>query len=194
VRYLRVVPFVIVGLILLPIAFLPPAWLALNVAAAFGAVHAYRVPGPGMERTLRCAGGYGCTGSHPERVLVLDYLIGKPGRGDIVVFHTPPAAARLCGSGGTYIKRLIGLPGERVEERAGVLYVDGQPLREPYIEEGRRDFENFGPQTVGRGRYFLLGDNRSSSCDSRQWGSVERAAIIGYVAAVYWPPGRMRLA
>ena len=93
-----------------------------------------------MEPTLHCARpAIGCEGSHQDGILALKYV--GVGRGDIVVFHTPPAALVRCGAGGTFVKRVIGLPGETVSERNGVVFVDGKPLAEPYVSPSRRDQE-----------------------------------------------------
>src|SRR5579885_689704 len=93
----------------------------------------YRIPSSSMEPTLHCARpGGGCLAHFSDRVLAcrlcLDF--SDPSRGDIVVFETPPRAARECSEGGTYVKRLIGLPGETVTERKGVVSVDGRRLKE----------------------------------------------------------------
>ena len=156
-------------------------------------VNPYRIPSSSMEPTLHCARpGPGCEAHFSDRVLAcricLDF--SSPSRGDIVVFKTPPAAAEKCGEGGTFVKRLIGLPGETVSERAGYVYINGRKLNEPYIQKGRRDSET-GTWKVPKGEYFFMGDNRLQSCDSRQWGSVPRGNLIGTVFFVYWPPNRI---
>ena len=120
-----------------------------------------------------------------------------PATGEIVVFNTPDAARVKCGAGGTFVKRLIGLPGETVEVRLrrglGYVFINGKELREPYIQASRRSTEEFGPVKVRNGSYFMMGDNRSQSCDSREWGSVPRGNLIGKVFATYWPPNRLGL-
>jgi signal peptidase I len=156
-------------------------------------VNPYRIPSSSMEPTLHCARpGLGCEAHFSDRVLAcrvcLDF--GNPSRGDIIVFKTPPEAAVKCGEGGTFVKRLIGLPGETVEEKNGQVYIDGRHLKESYIQEGRRDNQT-GKWTVPKGQYFFMGDNRAQSCDSRQWGSVPRGNLIGTVFFVYWPPNRI---
>jgi signal peptidase I len=107
------------------------------------------------------------------------------------VFKTPPAAAQKCGAGGTFVKRLIALPGETWEQRDGAVYINGKRLIEPYVTPDRRDQSTYPPRTIPEGKYFFMGDNRSQSCDSREWGSVPRDNIIGEVFFVYWPPNRL---
>jgi signal peptidase I len=158
-------------------------------------VNPYRIPSSSMEPTLHCArsaGSPGCEAHFSDRVLAcricLDFT--SPSRGDIIVFKTPPEAAQKCGAGGTFVKRLIGLPGEVVTEKNGHVFVDGKPLKETYIEKDRRDSRT-GKWRVPNGDYFFMGDNRAQSCDSREWGSVPRGNLIGEVFFVYWPPNRI---
>ena len=119
------------------------------------------------------------------------YHFKEPARGDIVVFKTPPSAESKCGAGGTFVKRLVALPGETWEERDGVVFINGKRLVEPYVRGGRRDQNTYGPRKIPEGRYFFMGDNRVQSCDSREWGAVPRENIIGEVFFVYWPPMRI---
>jgi signal peptidase I len=163
------------------------AGVVLEQYGAFVA-RTYRIPSSAMETTLHCGSpGTGCKGETDDRVFVLRFRpFWTPSRGDIVVFDTPPEAVRQCGTGGTFVKRLIGLPGETVSERDGVISIDGQRLGEPYA---RRGSLGVGPRSwqVPQGAYFLLGDNRPQSCDSREFGSVPRDHLIGPVVVVYWP-------
>lgn len=176
----------------------------LTIAVAVGVVLAvkgwvvnpYRIPSSSMEPTLHCARpGYRCEAGASDRVLAnrLIYHFRDPHRGDVVVFETPPKAAKQCGAGGTYVKRLIGLPGELWSERNGVVYIDGKQLAEPYLDKSRRDFDTYRARRIPVGHYFFMGDNRQFSCDSRRWGSVPRANIVGEVFATYWPPSRISL-
>ena len=157
-------------------------------------VNPYRIPSSSMEPTLHCARpAPGCEARFSDRVLAnrFIYHFRKPKRGEIIVFKTPPEAKARCGAGGTFVKRLIGLPGESVSERDGIIYINGKQLVEPYIKPERRDHEPPRQWQVPQGDYFFMGDNRSESCDSRVWGPVPRKNLIGEVFFVYWPPNRI---
>ncbi len=170
--------------------------IAIVLAVKSWGMNPYRIPSSSMEPALHCARpGFRCEASISDRVLAnrFVYHLHDPRRGDIVVFKTPPKAATQCGAAGTYVKRLIGLPGETWSERNGVVYIDGRRLREPYLQSGRRDLEGFKQRRIPAGHYFFMGDNRQYSCDSRKWGTVPRENIIGEVFATYWPPRRVAL-
>ena len=99
----------------------------------------YRIPSSSMEPTLHCAKpGAWCEGRFNDRVIAnrLSYRFASPKRGQIVVFHAPSTA---CGIGGTFVKRLIGLPGDTVSERNGYVSINGKPLHEPYVDPKLRD-------------------------------------------------------
>jgi signal peptidase I len=174
--------------------------VAIVLAIKAYVVNPYRIPSSSMEQTLHCARpGNGCEARFSDRVLAnrFIYHFREPKRGEIVVFKTPPAAQIQCsgvvgGNGGdTFVKRLIGLPGDRWREQNGFIYINGEKLDEPYIEPERRDTDTIPEKTIAEGEYLMLGDNRSSSCDSRRWGTVPRDNLIGPVFAIYWPPGRI---
>ena len=172
--------------------------VAILVVLAFQAEVAkpYRIPSGSMEPTLHCAkpGAY-CEGHFDDHVVAnrLAYRFGDPERGQIVVFTAPQAADR-CGEGNggtTFVKRIVGLPGEQVSARGGVVYIDGQRLIEPYVDPSRRGRNSESWPPVPAGHYFLLGDNRTHSCDSRTWGTVPRSSLIGPAMVTYWPPNRL---
>ncbi|HET9460572.1 MAG TPA: signal peptidase I [Gaiellaceae bacterium] len=164
---------------------------------AYG-INPYRIPSSSMEATLHCARpAAGCESRFSDRVLAnrFIYHFRDPRRGEIVVFETPPRTKAACNAGGTFVKRIIGLPGETVQIRlrrgAAFVFIDGRRLEEPYIEHDRRDIGPEDKYKVPAGSYFMMGDNRSQSCDSRQWGSVPRENLIGPVFMTYWPPQRI---
>jgi len=103
-------------------------------------------------------------------------------RGDVVVFKHPDKPEV------DYIKRVVGLPGETVEVRRGQLYVNGEPLEEPYVSEDYRrlDFKPQLPTVVEPGHYFVMGDHRNQSEDSRVWGQVPRELIKGRALLIWW--------
>ena len=145
----------------------------------------YRIPSVSMEPTLRVS----------DRVIAnrLAYRLHEPERGDIVVFDAPAAVDEACADGGgrTFIKRIVGLPGELVSMRDGRVFVARAPLREPYLRAPYRDHESGRWARIPARSYFVLGDNRAQSCDSRRWGVVPRGSIIGRAEIRYWPPLRV---
>jgi signal peptidase I len=106
-------------------------------------------------------------------------------RGDMVVFWFPEDQTK------SYIKRVVGLPGDAVRIVEGIVYVNGEPLREDYVPEQYRDRQSMRERVVQSDHYFVLGDHRSSSNDSRSWGPVHRRHIYGKAVFVYWPPEKM---
>lgn len=106
-------------------------------------------------------------------------------RGDTVVFWHSGDPSK------SYIKRVIGLPGDDVEIKEGLVYVNGRGLSEPYVPQEYRDHSSFGPIVVQPGQYFVLGDHRSSSNDSRSWGTVPGGSIYGKAVFAYWPIDRL---
>jgi len=120
-----------------------------------------------------------------ERIFVNKYeyklSAGNIQRGDLVVFHYPLDPTQ------SYIKRIVGLPGDRVEIVAGDVYVNRARLDEPYVLAENRDHDDMPPRIVPPDDYFVLGDHRNSSSDSRSWGFVNRGNIFGKAVLVYWP-------
>jgi signal peptidase I len=168
--------------------------VAIGVVLVFEAEIAkpYRIPSASMEPTLHCAKpGAWCEGRFNDRVIAnrLAYRFSSPSRGQVVVFEAPKLAETKCGEGGTYVKRLIGMPGDRILEREGRIWVNGKLLHEPYVKPSLRDMRS-GFWVVPKGHYFFMGDDRAHSCDSRDWGSVPRSSLVGPVVFTYWPPNR----
>jgi signal peptidase I len=197
------------------------AWfleLAIIIAVALGLalgiqaflVKPYRIPSPSMVPTLEVG----------QRVLVnrIGNRFGDPQVGDIVVFH-PPSGARdgrdVCGdpdagrdterpcdkpAGGpaldeTYIKRVVAGPGDKIAIENGHVILNGKRQDESFINECGvgGDCTFMDPVTVPAGHWFMMGDNRGESDDSRFWGPVPRDEIIGGAFATYWPPNRIGL-
>lgn len=120
-----------------------------------------------------------------ERIFINKFFyrfgIGEISRGDMVVFWFPGDTSK------SYIKRVIGIPGDVIEIEDGVVKVGGQVLKEEYVPEEYRDRQSMVRTTVAADTYFVLGDHRSSSNDSRAWGLVPRKYIYGKAVFVYWP-------
>lgn len=122
----------------------------------------------------------------------VSYKTGTPKRGDVVVFHAPESAQCPQGTGCDFIKRVIGLPGETVEVKDNGIWINGTKLPEPYIPE--ENFTRPGAFTQGRVitlgnfEYFVSGDNRPHSSDSRAWGPITPKDIVGKAFFRYWPP------
>ena len=127
--------------------------------------------------------------SDQERIFVNKFIYHFSGvdRGDVVVFWYPRDETK------SLIKRIIGLPGETVEIRSGLVLVDSEPLVEPYLDPDFIDRLSFGPVLVPEGSYFVLGDHRDSSNDSRNWGPVPAIKIFGKAFLRYWPISKFGL-
>ncbi|MGD1996210.1 MAG: signal peptidase I [Anaerolineae bacterium] len=131
----------------------------------------FQVRGSSMEPSL-----------HSSQYLIvskLSYRLEEPQRGDIIVFEPPNGASE------DYIKRIIGLPGERVEARDGSIWIDGYQLEEPYAASST---PYSGSWQLGPQEYFVLGDNRANSSDSHSWGTLPTENIVGKTLLCYWPP------
>jgi signal peptidase I len=126
-----------------------------------------------------------------ERIFINKFVyrfgLADIGRGDTVVFWFPGDTTK------SYIKRVIGVPGDTVEVVDGAVIVNGRPLQEPYVPEEYRDHTSVPRRRVPSDEYFVLGDHRSSSNDSRTWGLVPRNFIYGKAVFVYWPLDRLGL-
>lgn len=144
------------------------------------AVQNYFVDGVSMEPNLH----------NTERILVdkWSYLFHPPERGDIIVFAAPPDPSV------DYVKRIIALPGDIITIHNTTVIVDGVTLNETYINPRLQGnpflFKQINNVIVPQNEYFVLGDNRAQSSDSRDWGFVPRNNIVGRAVIVYWPPGQ----
>jgi len=120
-----------------------------------------------------------------ERIFINKYEykfgVGSIERSDLVVFHFPLDRSQ------SYIKRIIGIPGDWVQIDDGRVYLNGVRIDEPYVPDEYRDHISVSRRQVEPGQYFVLGDHRSSSNDSRMWGFVDRSDIYGKAVFVYWP-------
>jgi len=134
-----------------------------------------------------------------DRMIVnkLNYKISDPKRFDIIVFHAP--------EGKDYIKRIIGLPGDTLEYKDDVLYINGKAYAEPYLDEYKKQVvdgpltesftleEKTGKKTVPEGELFVMGDNRRDSKDSRHIGTVSFDKVLGNTSVIYWPISDIRI-
>jgi signal peptidase I len=148
----------------------------------------YYIPSASMEPTL-----HGCTGCNNDHVLVdkLSYKMHDIHRGDVVVFHRPKAWQV---TDQVLVKRVIGLPGDKLSARNGIVYVDGLALEEPYLDKAcQSGTTNFPtkPVTVPDGEAYVMGDNRCDSSDSRRFGAIPDSAVIGRAFLIVWPLGRL---
>lgn len=141
-------------------------------------VQPYRVEGPSMEMSLH----------NTERLFInrLVYRLHPPRRGNVVVIDLPNEDI-------TIIKRVIGLPGETIEIKGGAVYIDSERLEEPYLDQETLD--TLYPVQIPEDHYFVMGDNRGNSRDSRSLtiGFVPEDRIKGQAVVVYWPPTSLRL-
>lgn len=174
-------------------------------------VQAFYIPTESMEPTL-CGHKKGMSHSgvvYPDTchdhlfVNKLAYRLGEPKRGDIIVFRAEKKADPMRTRENVLIKRLVGLPGDKVQikpDNDGVirLFINDVPQHEPYIAEPMQErqgaeYGTYRPLTLGKGQLFVLGDNRNNSNDSRYWGTVPRERVIGKAAFVFWPLHRIRI-
>ena len=182
--FLKELPFLIVGALI--VAVLVKSFL----------IQVFWIPSGSMEETLEVG----------DRVIVnkLAYRIGDPGRGDVVVFEPETFEAEslvtkvsrnLLESVGLrtpesdLIKRVIGLPGETIEIADNQVFINDSPLDEGYLPPDMT-MRDFGPEVIAGDSYFVMGDNRNSSRDSRVFGAIERDRIVGRAFSIVWPPSR----
>ena len=181
----RVLEYAAVVVVAVLVALAVQAWL----------VKPYRIPSESMLDTLRPG----------DRVLVnrVVYRLRDPHRGEVIVFHYPRDPAVV------FIKRVVGVPGDVLQVRDGRLYVNGRRAADPHVHrtDGQADpttaqaaivgstmhdpWSLAEPYRVPDGAYFVMGDNRTDSDDSRDWGTVPRSAIVGEGLATYWPLSRL---
>jgi signal peptidase I len=164
-------------------------WAVIIVVALVVAVvvrtyvaQTFYVPSTSMYPTLKAG----------DRIVVnkLSFDYGSIQRGDIVVFRRPPREAKACGGElvPDLVKRVIGLPGETIKARGGQVYITTTVLEEPWLPHVASTYTaNFGPVKIPANHYFMMGDNRVASCDSRMWGTVPRSYIVGKVDLIIWP-------
>ncbi len=136
-----------------------------------------QVPSSSMETTVMAG----------DRIFInrLSYVFEEPQRGDIVTFIYPDDGETL------YLKRVMGLPGETIQGKGGVIYIDGKPLEKDFTQE--ISYDDFGPYTVPEDCFFMMGDNRNDSWDSRYWKHtfVEKEDIVGKAVVSYFPHPRV---
>jgi signal peptidase I len=151
-------------------------------------VQSYSIPSLSMSPTLQIG----------DRIIVdkLSYRFGSVHRGDIVVFARPPLEDQEYSD---LVKRVIGLPGETISARNGHVYIDGKLLHEPWLPPGpqsdtgplpgdpHQQFNMPGPVKIPAGEYYVMGDNRQNSEDSRYFGPISKSLIVGRAVAVAWP-------
>ncbi|MDD3652826.1 MAG: signal peptidase I [Desulfotomaculaceae bacterium] len=149
--------------------------VVLAVIIRLFVIEPFYIPSGSMEPTLK----------ENDRIIVskLNYHFKEPKRGDVIVFKYPLDPKR------NFVKRLIAVGGETVVIRNSQLYINNQLVTEEYLPQGLR-FDDFGPEKVPAGTYFMMGDNRNNSDDSRVWGFLPEDLIVGKAVVIYWPPGR----
>lgn len=153
--------------------------IAIAIFIVIFVIQPVKVEGTSMQPQL----------SDQDRIFVnrFIYRFKEIDRGDVVVFWYPRDREK------SFIKRIIGMPGDSVEIQKGLVYINGKKLDEPYLKPEFRDFRSFNRVVVPQGKYFVLGDHRNSSNDSRSWGLVEESLIYGKAIFSYWPVSHVGL-
>jgi signal peptidase I len=177
----------------LEFSILIAAAVAIAIVLRTFVVGTYLIPSGSMEPTLMIN----------DRIMVdkLSYHLHGVDRADIVVFSTPPA--ENCGGPpvANLVKRVIGLPGETIALSGGQVYINGQVLAEPWLPVGAQQSTTPGPSNapyalkhpykIAAGHVYVMGDNRTVSCDSRYWGPILESSIVGKVDLRIWPLSRL---
>jgi signal peptidase I len=153
----------------------------LAIAAAFAAAYVFRggrIQGRAMEPTLQ----------DQDRIFVnrLAYAADPPRRGDIVMLQYPLDPSRV------FVKRIVAAGNDEVRIADGKVYVNGALSDDSFVPPGNRSHDNWGPQRIPADYYFVMGDRRNNSSDSRHWGCVPRKYIVGRVRYRWWPIGTAR--
>jgi signal peptidase I len=167
-------------------------WVAVLVVALIVAflvrtfvVQTYYIPSPSMEPTLQ-------VGDH---ILVLKaaYRFTSPAIGDIIVFKAPPAEHQACEDPQVQdlVKRIIAVPNDTIYSKGNLIFVNGKLLKQPWSHTATLG-QRIPTQTIPPNQFYVMGDNRPESCDSRVWGTVPRANIIGKAIFVFWPPSHIK--
>jgi signal peptidase I len=153
--------------------------IAIAIFIVIFVVQPVKVEGTSMQPQL----------SDQDRIFVnrFIYRFKEIIKGEVVVFWYPKDRSK------SFIKRVIGVPGDFIEIRRGMVYVNGERIDEPYLKPEFRDFQSFSKVVVPQEMYFVLGDHRNSSNDSRSWGFVEKSLIYGKAIFSYWPVSHVGL-
>ncbi len=147
----------------------PLAVAAILAAVVRAVISIYAIPSASMQPSLE-------TGDH---ILVTPYRVCGPQRGDVIVFRAPHDPSTLI------VKRIIGMPGDLIDTRGGRVRISAHTVAEPYVLK-QAATGAIAPQVVPADSYFVMGDNREDSADSRRWGTVQRDLVVGRVRIVLW--------
>jgi signal peptidase I len=142
------------------------------------------IPSASMEPTLHIG----------DRIIVnkLSVELGTVHVGDILVFKAPKAVATDCGDTvADLVKRVIGVPGDTLYSKGNTIYVNNEPLKQPWTHVADIGVKTIKPTYVTKNHYFMMGDNEPNSCDSRYWGLIPRSAVIGKAFVRIWPLSRL---